>query len=134
MSGSSGLKNLTIPVPNGTTFYQNPTEICTPAGWMDIVLFFLANYVAHLATIRIEPGSTWGTSFITFLSCFFFPLYGLQNALNSILHGSMIAPEQIQKAVRVGALCMVVEGNARSGMIPRYEVLRAQYAGITMRI
>lgn len=121
MAGSSSLRNITIAVPSGTTVYQNPPEICTPASWMDILLFYLANYVAHLGTIRVVPGLTWLRAGAVYISCFFFPLVGLQSALDCILHCVIFSPDDLQRAARAGALCMVNRGQGQGqgqGIIP----------------
>lgn len=119
MRGPTLLTNITISAPVGSRFEPNPPGVCTPASWSDILLFFAANYLAHLATVRVDAGSTFLRSFKTYISCFFFPLNGLQNALNCILHCSMAAPDEVQKAVRAGALCIVVEGKRPDSILPR---------------
>lgn len=48
--------NSTLPLPPGTTNHGNPKLICLPTKWTDVIVFFLGNYVAHAATIRLEPG------------------------------------------------------------------------------
>jgi len=100
-------RNITIAVPNGTSYYQNTNELCFPTSWTDIITFFGANYFAHAATIRRPPGnSTWIGLFYTVL-CLLFPICGLFFALDPLLSFATFAPTNLQMATRAGALVMV---------------------------
>jgi hypothetical protein len=48
-------QNVTIPMRPGTRVFTNPNEICLPASWTDILVFYVANYLAHVATLRLKP-------------------------------------------------------------------------------
>jgi hypothetical protein len=39
--------NITISVPEGTSDHGNPNLLCTPTKWLDVLVFFFANYLAH---------------------------------------------------------------------------------------
>jgi len=51
------LENITVTVPVGTNNHRDPHLLCTLSTWTDIASFFLANYMAHAATIRSVPGN-----------------------------------------------------------------------------
>jgi len=46
------MENITIVVPAGSRDHSNPKLLSTPTQWTDIATFFLANYVAHAATVK----------------------------------------------------------------------------------
>jgi anaerobic C4-dicarboxylate transporter len=102
------LQNITVEVPNGTTAFYNPPEICIPTQWLDIVVFLLTNYGAHIGTIRIDAGSRGSYKLGKYVLCFFFPLVGLQLALACIFDTAMFARSSIEKAARSGALLRIV--------------------------
>jgi hypothetical protein len=116
MTADSALHNITIAVPDGTRVYQNPSEICTPASWMDILLFYIVNYVAHVGTVRLPPGHKLPTPALYALS-FFFPLTFFTTAVDCILDCVIFATSPLQKAARAGSLCMVDRGEDE-GIIP----------------
>lgn len=101
-------KNITITVPNGTTYHQDPDELCLPASWTDIATFFGANYLAHVATVRSRSTESTLEAFLRAAFCLFFPAFGLSAALAMIVSCAAFAPCYIQKATRAGALFMVV--------------------------
>ncbi|MCJ1331662.1 hypothetical protein MMC10_008353 [Thelotrema lepadinum] len=47
--------SLTLQVPAGTSTHGDANLICTPTQWTDVLLFLLANYVAHVLTIVSRP-------------------------------------------------------------------------------
>jgi hypothetical protein len=51
--------NVTLSLPPGTSNHGDPNLICTPVSWIDIITFFLGNYVAHAATVSsfMEKGN-----------------------------------------------------------------------------
>jgi hypothetical protein len=109
-------KNITITVPNGTTYYQDPSQLCLPPSWTTIVTFFVANYVAHAATVRSTPAEGQLASFEKVFFCLFFPAFGLTVAMSMIMSCATFAapickkptPEsRLAKATRAGALIMV---------------------------
>jgi hypothetical protein len=112
------IQNITIAVPNGTTVYQNPPEICTPTQWLDIIVFLITNYGAHVGTVRIAPGLRGSRSLLTYVVCFFFPLVGLQLALACIFNAAIFAETPLLKAARSGALLMIIPKDKNSPESP----------------
>jgi hypothetical protein len=107
-------KNVTITVPNGTTYYQDPGQLCLPP-WTT-VLTLVANYVAHAASVRSTPADSQPTSLIKGFFCLFFPAYGWTLAMPMIMSCATFAASickkstprsRLAKATRAGALIMV---------------------------
>jgi hypothetical protein len=108
-SASAGiLKNYTITVPEGTSDHNGPNLLCTPSGWQDIIIFFLGNYLAHVATIISLPGESANSRIRVSLASLFFPVSALLRGLSTILTRASFGRTDLQEAARAGALCMVV--------------------------
>lgn len=103
--------NVTISVPAGTSDHGDPNLLCTPTKRLDVLIFFLANYFAHAATVKALPGEkTMDLAFIVFLAITF-PFSGVARGLEAIVrHASFYrgVHSDLQTAVRAGALCIVV--------------------------
>lgn len=97
----------TINVP-GYRMERGCTFICHNAAWTDIALFFVGNYLAHVATVKSNPGDSTGAIFWWSLGALFVPLTGMLKA-NAIVRGlAIFGRTPLQKAARAGALLMVV--------------------------
>jgi hypothetical protein len=108
LAAPTSSENVTITLPTGARIYTNPGEICAPASWSNIIVFYLTNYLAHIATVRMAPDqSPWQKNEFG-ISCLFFPAIGLEKAIYYILGCSSLAREPLQKAARAGALFHVV--------------------------
>lgn len=105
---SSTSQNITIEVPAGTTSHGDPHVLCTPASALDILVFFLTNYVAHAVTVKSYPGESTVGRNLSFLTALIFPTSGLVRGLNAVARHSIFAKGSLQRAARSGALCMVV--------------------------
>jgi len=106
------LQNITLPLPAGTSNHGTPGLLCTPTRWTDIVLFFLFNYVAHAATVLTRPGERPVDSIVSIAACLLFPVLGLYRGIEAIFSGAIfVKKDDLRKAARSGALCMVVRGN-----------------------
>jgi hypothetical protein len=101
-------KNVTIAVPAGTRVYTNPDEICQGSSWTDILVFYLANYLAHIATVRTGLDPKVGMQIFYTIACLFFPAIGLEKSVRYILSCASLAHDPLHKAARAGALCHVV--------------------------
>jgi hypothetical protein len=103
--------NDTIVLPPGTSNHGNPRLICRPANWTDIAVFYLGNYVAHAATVVLEPGTSPLGATSSIVCAIFFPGPGLSRAVEAIITGStfarIIKKNDIQAAASAGALCTV---------------------------
>ncbi|MCJ1331405.1 hypothetical protein MMC10_008095 [Thelotrema lepadinum] len=102
--------NFTVSVPVGSTNHGNPNLICTPTQWYDIIVFFFANYVAHAASIILEPGTPLPLSALKICTALLLPASGVVRALSAILrHAVTEVKNPLQRAARAGALCMVIK-------------------------
>jgi hypothetical protein len=102
------------PLPNSTAPIQfidhgNANLVCTPSTVTSLLFFFLANYFAHCATVKSYPAETNAELAIAVVLALFFPSSGVIRALDSILrHSRLVRANEVQRAARAGALCMVV--------------------------
>lgn len=85
--------------------------ICKPTEWTDILTFFLGNYAAHAATIIGRPGQSDLTSVLSILIAVCLPGAGVLTGIHAIASLAVLAPTELTKAVRAGALCIVVKGD-----------------------
>jgi hypothetical protein len=102
---------VTNTIPPGVAYYVSPDEICLKAGWLDILTFYIGNYVAHAATIRRTPGGHWSTNLLQRLISLLFPPFGLQQAVSDIVSLPLLGRSKLQVACRSGALLMLVRDN-----------------------
>jgi len=94
--------------PPGYFYRSGCTMLCRPATWSDVLVFFLGNYVTHVATIVSQPGqSLAGTIFFSLLSMLF-PGGGISKAMGAIMSRAVFAPTELRMAARAGALYIVV--------------------------
>jgi hypothetical protein len=106
------LRNITLPLPVGTSNHGTPGLLCTPTKWTDVALFFLLNYVAHAATVLTQPGERSDDYIVSVVGCLMFPVLGLYRGIEAIFSGAVfVKKDDLRKAARSGALCMVVRGN-----------------------
>ena len=107
-AASSSSQNSTIPVPEGTTNHGNPNLLCTRSTWSNVAMFFLANYVAHAATVKIDPGQPVLRGFWYMLAALLVPTFGAYKGLDAIRRCAILGGSPLQKAKKAGALCEVV--------------------------
>jgi len=108
VASAAVLKNYTITVPEGASDHNDPNLLCTPSGWQDIIIFYLGNYIAHVATILSLPGESRRSKIRVSVAALLFPVSGLLRGLLTILTYASFGETDLQKAARAGALCMVV--------------------------
>ena len=102
--------NMTISVPTGTSDHGDPNLLCTPIKWLDILIFFLGNYIAHAATVKALPGEkAIDVTFAVFLAISF-PFSGVARGLEAIVRCAVLyyPANDLRTAVRAGALCIVI--------------------------
>jgi hypothetical protein len=107
-ANASTLRNITITVPQRTTYYQDPDVLCLPSSWTDILSFFVANYFAHAATVRNPPGTNSKSKFGHLSTSLLFPAWGLSRAISDILGFSYFVESDLEAVARAGAFCMVI--------------------------
>ncbi|PMD19655.1 hypothetical protein NA56DRAFT_690277 [Hyaloscypha hepaticicola] len=114
-------------IPSNTTApwtdHGIPGLVCTQARWSSLILFFLANYVAHCATIMSYPAETLTERAVAVTGALLFPSSGLRRAVGAIRRRPRLRPlNSIQRALASGAMCMVVrtkDWEPRTGEIIR---------------
>jgi hypothetical protein len=110
--------NITIPVPSGTTNHGDPNLLCRPSNWSSIAYFFLANYITHAATVLLFPGELPFHYAVGVLLALLFPTSGcFRRGLNAIVRFANLEGDDLTKAARAGALCMVIRDR---GGLSRY--------------
>lgn len=107
----AALKNITLTVPDGATNHGNPNLLCTPTTASDIIIFYLGNYVAHAATVVTLPGEKDKGVLVTIILSLLFPLSGIMRGLDAIAYHARHGKNDLKKAARAGALCMVIRSN-----------------------
>ena len=102
------LQNVTITVPSGSTNHGNSHLLCIPQKHTAVATFFLANYLAHVATVKSIPGQPLIPSTLDMILTLFFPGYGIIRGLSSIQARAVQGKTPLEIAQRAGALCEVV--------------------------
>ncbi|KAF1963813.1 hypothetical protein CC80DRAFT_460797 [Byssothecium circinans] len=106
------LQNITLPFPVGTSNHQTPGLLCVPTKWTDVIMFYLLNYVAHAATVLTRPGERSVDYLVSVIGSVLYPTMGMYRGVEAILSGAVfVKNDDLRKAARSGALCMVVRGN-----------------------
>jgi hypothetical protein len=100
--------NSTIELPQSSHYDPDHHLLCTPSIWSSILLFYLANYVAHLGTVRSAPGSLGITRASNMLGALLLPSTGLNLGLQQIYARAIFSTTPLEKACRARALCVVV--------------------------
>jgi hypothetical protein len=109
-----------VDVPDDT---EKPTEkiICFAIPWYKVTVFFLVNYIAHVATIMPFPGQGKLLAFLDFLTAVFLPYSGLWRGASAIWRSSWFSwrcwsewkdknknYNQLDEAARAGALAVII--------------------------
>ena len=104
-------RNMTIEVPQGTTNHGDPTLLCIPPTWIDIIKFFMLNYFAHALTVVSFPGESTLDMIINVIAAIVFPTSGAMRGMNVLMRCSIFELTDLRKAARSGALYMVVRSS-----------------------
>ena len=70
--------------------------------------FILANFVAHAATVKSQPGEPVISVFFALVYALFFPGLGAARGIDVIFRHAITGSSALQKAKKAGALCHVV--------------------------
>ena len=100
--------NITVTVPDGFSHHGNDDLFCLPATWYQIVIFLLVNYGSHTVTIRSRPGQIFYHTARDIMVALLCPFSGVLRAIDSFRRCSWPSEENLMKAARAGALCIVV--------------------------
>jgi hypothetical protein len=105
--------------------YSDTQVACDSANIRSVLLFFLANYAAHAATVPSVPGCST-ISVVWIISSFFYPFFGLIRSI-ILLYRYTFAKDQIGKAISQNAVMVA----ARSGdWVPRFTHNELIYVGL----
>ena len=99
--------DVTLSMPNGFTDHGNNDLYCTPSQWYDVLIFFAINYASHAATVKPRPGQSYMHTVRDIVLTLMYPYTGLARALESLARSSYNNTNDLSKAARAGALCMV---------------------------
>lgn len=89
------------------TNHGDPDLFCRPAKWTDVLVFFLGNYVAHVATVHSSPGQSVSETILFSIVALFLPSAGILKACQAIYSQARFAPTELQRAARAGALFVI---------------------------
>lgn len=96
-----------IKVPDGVTYDQDTDSLCKPASAIDIIVFFLGNYVAHAATVVALPGEPQWITVSNMFLVMLWPTFGCVRGLISVFRSAVFVKDPLERAQRAGALIMV---------------------------
>ncbi|KAK0509327.1 hypothetical protein JMJ35_008698 [Cladonia borealis] len=88
--------------------YGSPSLLCTPTRWTDVAIFFLANYVAHAATIKSLPGEPTLATLLVHIAALMFPLSGILRGVRAIRQFAILSDTPLRTAAKAEALCVVI--------------------------
>jgi hypothetical protein len=107
-----GSTNLTIQFPHGTRYIAHQHLLCTPSTWKTIIPFYLADYLAHVVTVKSIPGESAVSSALALFFALMFPSLGLNRGLEAIAQCAIRGKTPLEKACRAGALAVVARENS----------------------
>ena len=120
-------QNITVTVPEGTQSHGNPNLLCTPTRWTNVAVFFLANYVAHAATVKSVPGEPALATIRLCTVALMFPVGRILRGIQAIMQRATFSNTPLETAAKAEALCVVIrtqEWLPQSGDIAHISGLR----------
>jgi len=105
---SAPAQNTTVTIPSDRIQHSDTNLLCTPPKWTDIALFYLGNFVFHAGTVRSHPGESIRSVIFAMILALLFPTAGVIRGLDAIYGIAAFRKPPLQRASRIGALCMVV--------------------------
>lgn len=100
--------NGTVVLPDEITNHGDPNLLCKPANVADILLFLVGNYIAHVATTRVEPWEGTAEYVLAVLAALLLPGSGIIRGLRAIISRARFATTDLETAARASALCTLV--------------------------
>jgi hypothetical protein len=101
------LRNFTIALPATTSSHGDPHILCPLTTWTSIAIFFIGNYLAHAATVKLPPATSSMTNLRICFSALLMPASGLIFALRAFAHAVRgIGKSEAQKVGIAGGLYM----------------------------
>ena len=89
-------------------FVKKGETVCTSAGWDDIIVFLLVNYLAHAATSVKFPEETNLEVNKRRIDALLAPYIGLMYALRKLQWCLVLETDPMRRACRAEALCQIV--------------------------
>jgi len=89
-------------------FIKKGEIVCTSAGWDDIVVFLMTNYLAHAATCVQFPEETTREINRRRFDALLAPYIGLMYALRKIQWCLILETDPMRRACHAEALCQIV--------------------------
>ncbi|EIW78138.1 hypothetical protein CONPUDRAFT_145483 [Coniophora puteana RWD-64-598 SS2] len=81
--------------------------ICKTTTYLDIVVFFVTNYITHAATVPSTAGTKWYSTATWTIVCIFLPFAGLGKSLGLFFRYVQCRQNDMEKALARGALILV---------------------------
>jgi hypothetical protein len=81
--------------------------VCKPTTWHDVLVFLLANFVAHTATIPQTPGIKWYISIQWCLIAFLLPFFTLSSSIGKLVEHFSRGGNDLRNALAAGAIVIV---------------------------
>jgi hypothetical protein len=101
------LRNFTIALPASTSNHDDPHLLCPPTTWISVAIFFLGNYLAHAATVKLPPAASVMSNLRICFSALLMPASGLVLALRAFAQAIRgIGKSEAQQVGIAGGLCM----------------------------
>ena len=101
------LRNFTIALPAGTSTHGDPHLLCPPTQWETIVIFFVVNFIAHAATVKLPPAPSNLIKIQIFFGALLMPSSGMVFAIQAFKQTILgLGKSKAQKAAIAGSLCM----------------------------
>jgi hypothetical protein len=91
--------------------------LCRPTKWYDILIFFLGNYLAHVATVVSPPGVSIVTQMFNLMGALLLPFSGIGLGFEAIASLAIRAPTPLTTVARSGALLMIVPTKKARGSV-----------------
>lgn len=110
-------KTCAISIP-GYRIEKDCTLLCREAKWTDFVIFYLGNYILHVATILGNPGASVEAQVLLAIRALLFPFAGLTRGVRAIKTQLYWGKTGLQTAARAKALRMVVPEEYNMGPRP----------------
>lgn len=82
--------------------------VCVQTTWIDLLIFYGANYVAHAGSVPAFPGAQWRLSLALTLLALFLPFAGLYRSLLLIWRHVVWGKDDFNRAILCGAALIVV--------------------------
>lgn len=102
------MRNMTIMVPEGTTYYRANGLLCTPFQDFEILAFYVMNYFAHAITVKRFPGEQLSSYVKAIIFASLYPYSGILRGIDGLVRRAiLVRGGALQKAAAAGSLCIV---------------------------